>query len=312
MQLRRLAALTIGLALSILGRVARVAPAAVLGLMFRVVPSSPVARHVWSCNRHRILNNLRASGYDDRPEPWLLDIGRRCAAEPPRNYAFMYLSTILSVERLGQVIERVFDRNSAGDLAGRLDAAGATIGVFLHGPLCVAVPNLLRTRGQEMVRVVVPRTHGINISELSRPLQDFFGDSPEQALDMTDHSTPGALLRHLEAGRSVYVALDELARGRRPAAVIEMLGQRFPRNDGPAWLAVRSGRPVALCTTHCSRSGITITASPVVYPDLSLPVELRVAALSERLYAYAESAIRAHPEAWGCWNYLDLVKGDPR
>jgi hypothetical protein len=246
-----------------------------------------------------ILNNLKASGYANRSESWLLTISRRCAAAPLGNHLFAYMSTVLSPERLCRVLDRVFERRSVDDLAVHLEAAGPTVGVFVHGPLSMAVPNMLRSRGREVVRVVIPWTHGANLSERSGPIRDFFGESPETTIALTNSLGLGAVLRHLKSGRTIFTALDEPPRGWKPVAEIEMMGQTFPRNDGPAWLAVRSGRPLAVWTTHGSPSGIVITASPLLHADQSLPVERRVADLSERLYACADAAIGEHPEAWG-------------
>jgi hypothetical protein len=86
-----------------------------------------------------------------------------------------------------------------------------------------------------------------------------------------------------------------------------MLGHAFPRNDGPAWLAVRSRRPVSLWTTHFSSRGVVLTTSEPIYPDDSLAPQDRVAKLSEQLYEQAEGRIRQHPEAWACWSYLSGV-----
>jgi hypothetical protein len=217
------------------------------------------------------------------------------------------------------MVHRVFDERSVNELAARLEPAEPVVGVFLHGPLFPAVPNVLRTRGREVVRAVVPLTHGINLSSRFGPVSHFFGDSPELTVAIKDPlDAMGALLRGLKTGRSVYVSLDDImfARDRqtgqlrkpKPAAEIDMLGRRFPRNDGPARLAVRSGRPIMLWTTHCSSSGVVfITASPLLYPDISLSAELRVGELSGRLYGFAEQAITSHPEAWRYWSYLNLM-----
>jgi hypothetical protein len=71
---------------------------------------------------------------------------------------------------------------------------------------------------------------------------------------------------------------------------------------------VRSGRPVALWTTHLSTSGaVVLTSSPFLYPDKSLPAERRVAVLSEQLYGLAQAAILDHPEAWRYWSQLGLL-----
>jgi lauroyl/myristoyl acyltransferase len=158
------------------------------------------------------------------------------------------------------------------------------------------------------VRVVVIRTHGVNIGKASGPLNGFFGDAPEMYVEEHDPNVSGALLRHLKAGRSVYIAMDKLEVGGK-GPTIELLGHRINRVDGPAWLAVTSGLPIALWSTYDSAKGVAITASPLLHPDPSLPVKLRVADLSERLYACAEAAIREHPEAWTGWAFPSPIGG---
>jgi lipid A biosynthesis acyltransferase len=309
-RLRHTVARCSAVALGVGNRLLAGMPIRALVWTFRIWPETPLAIHVWRCCRVRVLLNLRASGYADRPLRWLLRVGRRCAAEPTRSHLFHYLSVNLSSRRLRLLVDGLFDRASADDLAARLRATRPTVGVFLHGPLSAAVPNALRSREVAVTRVVAPMTHGMNVGGSSGPLGDFFGEGPEMRVDETDLNASGDLLRHLKAGRSVYVALDrQTATTRGPR--IDMLGRRFFRNDGPAWLAVRSGCPVALWTTHWSPTGVVITASASIYPDPSLPVKLRVAALSERLYAEAEAAIRKHPEAWTCWIDLSHIDAQP-
>lgn len=292
---RRVAAHVLGAVLTVVGFLVSVSPTFLLAWMFGMVPHTPIGKHVWRSTRLTIVNNLEANGLSGRPEP-------------SRNYMFMYVSTVLSRKRLRDLVNRLFDQDSARVMAGYLEAGGATVGAFLHGPVCVAVPNALRSHGREVIRIVNPWAHGIYVSQFSGLLGDFFGDSPDMAVALTEHLASGALLRHLKAGHSVYVALDQAARNARPTANIEILGHTVPRNDGPAWLAVRSERPLALWTTHSSPSGLVLTAYAPIYPDPSLPVELRVAAMSEQLYADAEAAIRAHPEAWSGWSHLNLLK----
>lgn len=311
-RLRHTVAIVIGMGLSVFGQGVHVAPAGMLAWMFRIWPWTPIARHVWRCNQLRIVLTLCASGYAGRAQQWLLNVGRRSAVEPSRSYLFNYVSVAIPGRRRDHVVDRLFDRDSLTEIASRLQAEGPVVGVFLHGPLCVAVPNALRNRGHEVVRVVAPRTHGINVSAGSGRLGDYFGETPEMAVEESPNAS-GALLRHLKAGRSVYVALDKIVEGKAESKVakIEMLGRSLARNDGPAWLAVHSGRPVVLWTTHNSPKGVVITASPLVYPDPSQPVEQRVAALSEQLYAYADAAIHERPESWVCWSYLGLLEGSP-
>lgn len=300
--LRQVAAVAMGLAMRALVPFARLTPTPVLAWMLGSMPSTRAGRDLWRASRLTVLNGHGPGGSTAARRP-----------NPQRNFLFMYLSTLLPSKRLDRLANYLFDRESTDKLARRLRENGPEVGVFLHSPLCVAVPNVLRSQGLEVTRVAVPCAHGINVSKRSGPLGDFFGDSPDQAVELRDpHGAPadisGGLLRHLKAGRSIYIALDVPAPDRRPVAEIEMLGQRFPRNDWPAWLAVRSGRPLALWTTHGSGSRVVITASRVLHPDPALPVARRVAALSEELYAAAEAAIREHPEAWTFLAYPGLLQ----
>ena len=236
------------------------------------------------------------------------------------NYAFMYLTICLTPPRLDRVVNHLFDHRAADEVAARVRSEGATVAAFLRGPLCPAVPNVLRTRGNEVVRVVAPLSHGVNISRGAGRLVDFFGESPPKLVIDTAPLFTAELLRHLKEGRSVYVGLDNIQHVYDPKtgiltkpkamAEVEMLGYRFPRNDYPAWLAARSGRPLVLWTTHDSSAGCVIKASPPIYPDASLPMTDRVAELSRALYRYAEAAIREHADDWRYWQHINLMTVD--
>ena len=312
----RVASAMMTVPLTAMGPVVRATPISVLAWLVGVLPSARIARRVSGASRATLSDKLQASGY----------AGRELAAamRPTRslNHLFMFLSTNLPPDRLNRFVDRLFDRESVDRFVRSLEVTGGTVGAFIHGPLCAAVPNAVRVRGQRIVRVIVPWTHGMFVSSASGPMRDFFGDSPEMVVaEQTDRKlTPGPLLRHLKAGRNVYLALDAIAHVRdsvtgelrkpRPDAEIDLLGHRIPRNDGPAWLAVLSGRPLALWSTYYSSNGVVLVSSPPLYPDLSLRTEERVEALSLRLYACAEAAIREHPEAWRYWSLLDLITVD--
>jgi Bacterial lipid A biosynthesis acyltransferase len=305
-RIRRLAGQAMGIALQVAGPAARALPAFALEWGFRALPYSPVVGLVWRSRREAMTRNLIAAGYDRRSPRWLRAVGRACAAVSPRNGLFLYLSIVLPRARVDDLVRRLVDQGSADAAAARLESDGPAVCVFLHGPLVVAVPNALRRRGQAVVRAVTGGSHGTYVSRHSGTLGEFFGDSAAMAVEVVDAVASAELLRHLRAGRSVYVALER-SHARRAGAEIELVGHRFPRNDGPAWLAVRSGRPIILLTTRGSRDTVIVHASDSLRPDSTLPVDARVADLSARLYAQAEAMIGVHPEAWPLWGYLDFI-----
>jgi hypothetical protein len=296
---RRVIAAIAGLAVTACGIAVALTPNAILARGFSALLSSPIA----------------GSGGDGAA-------AAAGSARPRRsfNYLFNYLSLCLSQPRLGRMINRLFDPIAADAVAGRIRDEGATVGVFLHGPLCPAVPNVLRSRACEVVRVVAPMTHGINVSPRSGSLRAFFGEPDEMLVTDSARLAIGPLLRHLKSGHSVYVALDNIIHNvdtttgemSKPAhaAEIEMLGLRFPRNDMPAWLAVRSGRPAVLWTTRASDAGFVLSASPAIYPNADLPVEQRVKDVSRQLYRYAEAAILDHPQDWRYWPHIAMMTVD--
>ncbi len=236
------------------------------------------------------------------------------------NYAFMYLTICLTPQRVGKVVNRLFDRAAADEVTARVRSDGPVVAAFLRGPLNPAVPCVLRTRACEIVRVVPPLSHGVYVSRRSAPLVDFFGESSQMLVVDTAPLFSAALLRHLKEGRSVYVGLDNILHVRDPKTgvlrkpkgmpEVDMLGFRFPRNDFPAWLAARSGRPLVLWTTHDSAAGCVISASPPIYPDASLPMANRVAELSRAVYRLAEAAIREHSDDWRYRAHINLLTVD--
>jgi hypothetical protein len=300
--LRRQIAVCAGIGMGVAAPFVRLVPLAILTRMLRSLPSTRTGHRTWQVTRRNVVPGFQSNPATAPKRP-----------NPQRNHLFMYASTLLPAGRLEQLANRVFDVTSVDATAGQIKASGPVVGAFLHSPLCVAVPIVLRTRGCEVIRVVAPSAHGINVSQASGPLGDFFGESTRTYVELSDSNgamtaVTGSLLRHLKAGRNVCIALDVPAPERQMAAEIEMLGHRFPRNDWPSWLAVRSGRPIALWTTHWSPSGIVLTSSEAIYPDPGLPTDRRVAELSQRLYALAEAAVLEHPEAWTFLGHLQLLK----
>lgn len=306
---RRLAIVAVAVTLSVGVQLVRVAPTSLLAWLDRILPSTPLGTHVWHYKRFTIVDNLRATGYASQPESWLRDVSRRISAHTLTDWLFMYLSVTLKPHRLDRFIGRRFDPKSMDDVARSLHNMGAFVAVFLRGPMSMAVPNVLRARGVQVVRTTKGDAHGVNVSNSTGPLSDFFGDAPEKCIDLAGPYRRDLMLGHLAGGRSVHVALDMVPDDGADAR-IEFLGHAFARNDEPALLAVESGRPVVFLNNYLSPSQtVLINRSPIFYPDLSLPPTLAVATLSERLYAYAESVIREHPESWPCWTYLGRLQG---
>jgi lauroyl/myristoyl acyltransferase len=301
-----------GLILTAMAGLVRNAPIPLLARVFTSWAHHPIPRHAWRSGGRTVLVNLdRTYGREDKD--WLVNVGRASVVEASRNYLYAYMCLALTSDRRDQLVERLFDGEAVDRVAQTLRTSGPVVGAFLHGPLHVPVANALRKRGLEVVRVIAARTHGMYVSARRGEMASFFGESAETTVTEADPSASGSLLRHLKTGRNVYVALDTVLDGQSKAAGtrIEWLGQNVERNDSPAWLAVRSGRPVVLWTTHQSGSSVILAVSAVLQPDAALPTGARVADLATRLYASAEAAIRQHPEAWLGWTYPSMFTEGP-
>ena len=306
--IRRRASPAIGTAMSMLAPFVRFAPTRWLAWVYRALPSTPIGRHVWRSCRFTIVDNLRASGFGDHPEPWLRKTSQQIAACTPGDWFFLYMTIALSPARLERFVSRVFDAAGVADLASRLRAEGPAVITYMHGPLSPALPNALRALGVHVVRTTKGDAHGVNVSDKAGPLSSFFAETPDMAVDLADENAAQAMLQHLGRDHSIYISLDKVA-SPRATAEIGLLGQRFSRNDEPAWLAVRSGRPVILVNTFYSGRKIGIDVYPTLYPQPGEQPEADVERISTRLYQYGESALRAHPESWACWTYMSRVQG---
>jgi hypothetical protein len=305
---RRLIGWVMGGFLGVACRAAYRMPIRTLAWTFNLFVAGPGTLHMWRSRKRDILGSLRASGYDELPASDVAALGRRSAACGPANGLLLFLSLVMPRDRFLALVDRLVDRESMAAEAERLAATGGAVGVFLHTPLIVSVPHALRVRGVAVVRTVTGNSHGLNVSAKSGPMVDFFGDPTEMVVEVHDGLDSATLVRHLKAGRVVQIALETVAPGRQGARV-NLMGHVVARNDGPAWLAVRSGCPLTLWTTRRTSTGAALESSSLLYPDPAIPAGLRVAELSERLYRKAEDAIRRHPSEWGGWGFLDLIRG---
>lgn len=118
----------------------------------------------------------------------------------------------------------------------------------------------------------------------------------ENALEVfTPERAARGLLRALRRARFVALLCDVPETG--PVTTVRFCGGPAEFSLAPAWLAIRTGAP--LFAVDCRRGDrgepeYVITVQPRVEP---LPGE-DAPALTQRLAALLESAVRAHPEQW--------------
>lgn len=285
-------------------------PLPLLRLMFDALPFTPlVARTVGQIQPY-VDANLCASGYADTRDEWRCAIARSCAAASARTFFLMYLALVLAPGKLRRLLHMLFDMESFAAMDHTLRTSGGGIVAGLHTSLYVGIIPLLGAAGWESAVLADITALGANVANELPPGLDIYGQYAA-ILDSHARMVGKDLLECLRAGKLAVLAFDAPPQGTTDGAAvrsISLLRQPVNRFDGPAWLAVRSGKPIVFVATYRRGRKTVIAVQPPLYPDLDLPRRAQVEDLTARLYGVAELFLRQHPEAWMAWCYLhDLI-----
>ena len=309
--LRRSLSLLAGPLLTMASLLVPYLPVVLLRALLTALPYTPlVARTVGQIEPY-VSANLQASGYAHTSASWRQSIARSCAAASARTFFAMYLALVLPPRKLLRLTAACFDLESFATLERVLRESDGAVLACLHTSAYIGFLPLLHAAGWETVTIA-------DVASLSATV----GSDPLAGLSIYHRYTTAivdsrapmsgrALLKHVLTGKLATIAFDVPPSESGDAArmpTISFLGRRLYRFDGPAWLALHSGKPIVFTATYQRGHRTAIYTRPPLLPAPNLPRQSRVADLSARLYEAGETFLRAHPDAWMAWCYLhDLV-----
>ncbi len=245
-----------------------------------------VGSFVWKVvgfRRRVITDNLRQA-FPERPEAWI----QRTAHDFYRNLGMTLMEFLAAGHRSRQDLERnvrlVGIENLTEVAAGR-EAAVLLSGHF--GNFELLLPRAA-IAGLKVHAVVKPQSNKL-IDRFHNSLRAREG----VGIVPTGQSVP-RLLEILAGGDSVGLLGDQDA-GRK-GQFVEFMGRPASVHRGPALLAVKSGKPLAMAFlfrqpdhTH------VLEVKPLLYPDPSLDEEEAIADLTRRHTALLQEAVRRQP-----------------
>lgn len=174
-----------------------------------------------------------------------------------------------------------------------LEKGGPTLFITAHvGPWQVA-PLITREFGFSTSAVYAPESNPV-MNELMQELRASIGEHLISA-----EAGPRPLIRELDAGRSIAVAMDT-----RPdtGKLVPFFGRDALTNTSAVGLALRTGATLLLARgERLPGARYRITAyDPVTSPDPEAPLKDQAALITARIHGYFEDWIRQYPEQWIC------------
>ena len=159
----------------------------------------------------------------------------------------------------------------------------------------------------------IARAHGVEVTTVMGPIGSRgFTELVAWARERNhlevfppDNAARG-LLRALRSGRFVALLCDIPGGG--PSVVVEFCGGPVSFSSVPAWLALRTGS--VLLPIECWRTGARDTYEINVHPPLVPEPGEDEAAVTQRLAAVLERAIRRQPGQWYPFGHVYVGDGD--
>jgi lauroyl/myristoyl acyltransferase len=301
---RRLAALALGPALSLLTAILRFMPEWLLLGLYERLPATPLGTRLLVHLLPFIDRNLCAAGYAGLPSARRRDIARQVSAATLRTHFVSYLGLVLPPERVFRIVERLTTVRGMDRLARTLDEHDGAVVVGLHWELFLApVLHVSRTRPVTLLADVGMAEYSVGADR--EPPAPPLGDRVNSTAPMAAKD----LARSLRAGRVVMLAFDVASPRARGTGTrrIRFLGHDLTRFDTAAWLSTRTGKPIHLVGMHREGSRLVVEFSPPLAQAPALAPGERVAHLTAQVYEAAETLVRRHPKAWLGWSYLHTL-----
>lgn len=246
---------------------------------------------------------LTASGYGEAPAVERERLIRAVCQATTRTMLFGLLSVVAAPTHAGAWLRRVVEARGAAEVDAAVAAGGAVV-ACLHSEGYLA---LLARHAHTYARAACAvRAEMVSVNlDAHAPASDAVTRALGAQMDNTDPMAARRLADYLRAGGIVTLPFDG-APLNAPTTHVELLaGRPLRASRGPAWLAVRSGRPLYFATTHWDGQRVVIDYGE----PLSVPGDLtrreQVTALTTELYQRANRWVEAHPGAWTGWTFLE-------
>lgn len=295
--------LSLGWVLSVFSSMLRMVPLWALHWLYETLPETPFGTRTVRQSFAWMDGNLRASGFADTSPQRRAEIARASGAASTRLSFFLYLCILLPAERFTQFLSQVIDVAGFEAMWRHVAQGGVVAG--LHSDLFWGAPIYLRTRGVPVSSIADMFGLGVALAS-DLDIRSTFPALFPNMIDSRGVMTGKELLKRLRGGEVIMAAFDAPPQREVMGEVmptIAFLGHSVRRFDGPAWLAVRSGKPLILVDMH-RRGKRTVLDVMALERDGSLPAREQIAALTEQMYTQSEAFIRAHPESWMVWSYF--------
>lgn len=263
--------------------------------------------------------NLCASGYGAHSRAWRHSIAKSVAAAGVRWGLYLYLCLILPAEKMTRLTWRLLDLADWARLESALRETDGCVLATLHAELMVlALVIGLARSGRAIALIADLEATGVALARQAHMNEALSADSDRQKyqavarhiINSHMHMASKKLLEYLRAGAITTIAFDAPPRreeGRKALATVSLMGREVYRNDGAAWLAAWSGKPVLFVGTYWTGKRVALDIAPAMYPDVDLLRKQQIEMLSRQLYATGEAFLRRHPEAWMVWSYIEQL-----
>lgn len=282
-------------------------PVRLLCWLLNALPSTPLVSRTVGQIEPFVTSMLDASGYAERSSEWKHAVACGSAATSARTSVLLVVAHAATRQKIATLTSLLVDPRSSRALRQALTESDGAIVAGLHSDVFV----------MPFSQSVVWDLPTLGIADEAATLMPFEPDSAltlnaylgAQLLSTHSPMTMRTLVRHLVGGGVVHILFDAvLEKLGGEAATVRFLGRRLRRVDGPAWLAVRTGKPIVFVGVYRAGSRVGYDISPPLHANAALLERSQlIADLSERVYMAAEAFVRRHPEAWMGWSYLPML-----
>lgn len=301
--LRHCAGQAIRLVVGLCSVVAPHLPLGALAALFRWLPRAVLARRMLGQSGWYLDYVLTRSGFSAESPAWRANVERQICEASARTYLLVFLAVLLPSRRARALLDRLVTMRGDEELTAAPPAEGVVV-ACLHTDSFSALLLYQCLHAPNAACVVRPWMANTTLSTDQRGggwLEAYLG----RLIPAQRASAGRALIRHIRAGGLACVPFDTAPLAPDRAPTITFLGRPTLANEGPAWLAARTGAPLYLATTRYDGGQIIVEYTRVLPPAAQRHARLDVAAITDDLYRRAESLIQSAPGRWIGWTFFE-------